>query len=103
MSKNKFIFEQTGITSDNKPIMSGCYQMYQTHGVPLDVIFSYLKDNNYVPDWIDIYKTARLNGVSHERFLSKLEPDIDDSFGPEWTKIVLEKLDFLFKTKERSI
>ncbi len=100
MAKEKFILTPTGKTSDNKIVLAGCYQMYQTHGVPLDIILSYLKDNNYVPDWIDIYKSARVNGMSHERILSKLEPDIDDSFGPEWTKIVLEKLNKIFGEKK---
>ena len=99
MAKNKTILFVTGVTKDNKKIFGGCFDMYQIHGIPLDIIFNNLKDNNYVPDWIDIYRSARSNGMSHERILSKLEPDIDDSFGPDWTKIVLENLNKIFGEK----
>jgi hypothetical protein len=100
MSKNKDIFKPTGITPENKIVLAGCFDMYQIHGVPLDMIFSYLKEHDCVPDWIDIYRSARSNGMSHERILAKLEPDIDDSFGPEWTKEVLEKLNLIFGEKK---
>jgi len=99
MAKNKSKFKVTGITAEGKYVLAGCYEFHQTEGLPLEILFNYLKERNYIPDWIDIYRSARSNGMSHERILAKLEPEIDDSFGPEWTKEVFKNLNLIFGEK----
>lgn len=100
MAKNKSILFVTGITTENNLVIGGCFDVYQIHGVPLDIIFNHLKAHNYVPDWIDIYKSARSNGMSHERILAKLEPEIIDSFGLDWSIKILEVLNKVFGEKK---
>ena len=98
MAKHKkAILYQTGQTPDGKIVLSGLYKFFETHGLPLDVLFDCCIDRNAVPDWIDLYKSARLAGMEHERILSKLEEAISDSYGKEWSNIVISRLNKLYK------
>jgi len=92
---------QSGITENNKPIISGIYKTFETHGIPLDIILSILIDGNSVPNWIDLYKDCRLAGMEHDRVLSKLEEAICDSYGKEWSDQVIFRLNSIFKTQEK--
>lgn len=93
-------FIQVGITTDNKPVLSGIYKFYETHGIPLDVIFICFMENNWVPSWIDLYKDCKLAGIKHERIIAKLSEAIQDSFGEGWAQQVISKLNLLFTNKE---
>lgn len=94
---SKRILYQTGQTTDGKEVLAGLYKFYETHGLPLDVLFICCMERNAVPDWIELYQSARLAGMGHNRLLSKLEEAISDSFGKEWSDIVISRLDKEFK------
>jgi len=96
--KNNLIF-QSGKTTDDKIVLSGAYHFFETHGVPLDVLFTLFMERNSVPDWVELYQSARLSGMKHDRILSKLEEAISDSFGKKWSDIVISRLDKEFKDK----
>ncbi len=84
---------------NHKPVYAGVYKLYETHGLPLDIILSSFKDKGWVPDWIDLYLTAISAGMGHARILSKLEESISDSFGKEMADHVISRLKEIFKTK----
>jgi hypothetical protein len=96
MKLHKDILIQSGVSGD-KPVMSGIYKFYETHGLPLDVIFSLFIEKGYVPDWIDLYKSAKNAGMKHDRIISKLEESISDSYGKEFCEKVISVLDSIFK------
>lgn len=98
--KPKTQLKQTGITPEGKPIYSGLYRFYETHGFPLDAILTCFKNQGYLPDWIDFYLTAREAGMSRERVFSKLEEAISDSFGKEFSDHVIFTLGEIFNPKE---
>jgi alanyl-tRNA synthetase len=100
--KTKAQFIQSGITEDNKLVFSNVYKFYETHGLPLDVIFNIFLDKGYLPDWIDFYKSALSAGMQHTRIISKLEEAICDSFGNEFSDVVIFRLDNLFKNKDNN-
>ncbi len=91
---------KVGITTDNKPVISGIYKFYETHGLPLDIIFDIFIRKEWVPDWISLYQDALAAGMQHDRILSKLEEAINDSFGKEWAAVVIFRLDNIFAPKE---
>lgn len=95
MAKKDLLY-QSGITIDNKPVYSGIYSFYETHGIPLDVIFALLNDNGIVPNWTDLYLDAKKAGMSHDRIVSKLEESISDSLGKEWVAQVIPNLNKIF-------
>lgn len=93
----KTIIFQSGVTSDNKKVISGIYKMFESHGIPLDVIFSLLKERNIIPDWINLYRDCRRSGMGHDRIISKLEEAINDSYGKEFGIQVIYNLNLIFK------
>lgn len=97
MSKRKAILFQTGTTPDSKPIFGGVYKFYETHGLPLDVIFISFMEKGWMPDWINFYLAATSGGMQHNRIISKLEEALSDSYGKEFSDTVISKLDSLFK------
>ncbi len=99
--KNKFLLFQTGITSDNKIVIGGCFAFYETYGVPLNVFLICCVENNSIPDWIDFYLAALAAGMEHDRILSKLEEAINDSFGKEFCDAVIFRLGELFKKENK--
>lgn len=98
--KDKNILFQTGITADNKKVIGGLYDMYQINGVPFEIMFAFCNENNSVPDWIDIYKNARKNGMAHDRIISMLTEGIQDSYDIDWVNKVISKLQEVFGEKK---
>ena|SRR5579885_1614453 len=99
--KSKTGLSQTGITPEGKRVMNGVYKYYETHGLPLDVLFTVFIRKDWIPDWISFYQEARAAGMEHSRILSKLEEAISDSFGKEWSDLVILKLNQIFGSQEK--
>lgn len=89
--------KQTGITTDDKPVISGCFRLSETEGLPLEIIFDYFAKNDVMPNWIDTYKECLTAGMKHKRILSMLGEAIYESFGKEFRDVVISRLDLLFK------
>ena len=92
MPKKKRLHYQTGTTPEGKSVISGVYKLYETIGLPLDVIFTCFRERNWIPDWIDFYLGAVSSGMEHTRILGKLEEAISDSFGKELADVVISRL-----------
>lgn len=86
--------------SEDKTIINNVFHFYETHGLPLDVIFICLMERNIVPNWINFYQAAIKAGMKHSRIISKLDEAISDSFGKEISDVVISRLDSIFKNKE---
>jgi len=94
--KTNNIFIQIGITQDDKLVVDGVWKMFESHGLPLDSIFTCLKEKNAVPCWITLYKQMKLAGMKHERILAKLESDVADSYGATFCSVVISQLNNIF-------
>lgn len=97
MKKTDFI--QVGVTNDGKPVMSGVFFFYETHGIPLEIIFMSFIDKNLIPSWIDLYKDMRLSGLTHNRIITILQDSISDAYGQEWSTNVILQLNEIFDRK----
>jgi len=83
----------SGTTTDGKQVCCGIFRFYETFGLPFDVIFDSLTKHNSLPDWIDLYITARDSGMSHRSITSKLADPVSDVYGSEFSTVVLERLE----------
>jgi hypothetical protein len=92
-----------GETTDGKTLVDGIWEMYETYGLPLDIIFDVLIQKQSVPDWIVLYKQMLKSGMQHSRIISKLDEAIADSYGKEFRDVVISKLDQIFKPVEEKI
>jgi hypothetical protein len=99
--KNKNPLYIIGYTENKEPVMGGVWSAYETHGLPLDIIFDVCIQRKWIPGWPDLYKDMKKSGMEHGRILSKLEEAINDSFGKEYGAVVISRLDEIFAPKEQ--
>ena len=99
MSKKNEIIFQIGIAED-KSIVAGIWKMFETHGLPLDTIFTLCIQKNWIPCWTTLYKDMVASGMKHDRIISKLEEAISDSFGKAFCDVVIFRLNNIFNSKE---
>lgn len=100
--KSDSIIIVIGKTPDDKFVVDGIWKTYETHGLPLDIIFDVCLQRGWVPDWSKLYIQMVASGMKHDRILSKLESDINDSFGKDFGEAVIFRLDQIFKVKPAS-
>ena len=97
MSNINEILKQVGKTEDGKfSIVKGVYTLFETTGLPLDVMLENLKNKNIIPDWIEFYREARLAGISHDRVISRLEEALIDVWDKSFSNLVIERLNKIF-------
>ena len=77
-----------GRTVDGKPVFSGIYRLYETHGIPFNAIFEALDQKGGLPDWVSIIREARDAGVTPDRAIAKIHDAVSDVFGPEFQAVV---------------
>lgn len=89
------MFTIQGKTTEGKPVISGVYRAFETHGLPLDLLLEQLNEKGLVPSWPDFYVEALSAGMKHERILSKLEPALLDVYGRDFKNEVIRRLNAL--------
>ncbi len=88
------MLEVKGKTTNDKLVFGGVYKIYETHGMPLDIILDLLHNNNYMPCWVSLYDDCVSAGMKRERIIPKIETACADSlFGPEFAKEVRRRLE----------
>jgi hypothetical protein len=87
-----YVLPQVGVTRDGKPVISGVYEFHETYGMPLEGLFGWLADHNMVPDWLDVYRWAKKNGMEHDRIINKLRDPIEDAWGVSFADVICNML-----------
>jgi hypothetical protein len=95
--KKDSLLERIGSTVDGKALYKGVYRFYETEGLPLDILFDLLDQKNSMVSWLHFYEEAILNGMKHDRIISKLEESICDVWGKAFFDIVKSNLDIYSK------
>lgn len=85
-----------GVTTDEQQVVAGVFRLYETEGLPLEVIFQALMDRDCIPCWISFYRECFHAKMKHNHILSKLEPAIADSYGSEMAAEVIRTLNRLY-------
>jgi len=68
------------------------FTLLEQQGLPLDLVLDLLQQHNSIPDWIELYQTARLHGWNHRTIVSKLETALFDVYGGKFRDYIIEKL-----------
>lgn len=79
--EHAFSIQPVGTTPDGKTVVTGLFKVYNTIGLPLDVIVESLDQSGCVVDWGDFYVEARRCGMSREAILVRIEDALHDVFG----------------------
>lgn len=62
---------QSGITIDGKPVLSGVFDLVGTVGLPLDIVICELIDRGAVIDMMDFIRDARRDGWKNRTIISR--------------------------------
>lgn len=79
-----------GKNKEGNYIVNGVFSIYETNGIPLDILFEQLRLNNYIPDWFQFVVDAVESGMDKNRVISMLDSSISDSYGSEFRDNVLK-------------
>jgi hypothetical protein len=45
--------QESGMMTDNRPVLAGSFPLVGTHGVPLEVVLAFFQQRGLVMDWPD--------------------------------------------------
>lgn len=82
-------------TADGKALVSGIYKLYETEGIPLDIIFTYCQASGYMVSWLHFMEEALQAGMKASRVISKLEEALSDAW-PEYKSIIIRTLETIY-------
>ena len=77
-------FDTVGITPEGKKVVSGVFRVFDTIGLPLDVIFDLCEQENLMPSWTHFYDDA----IKEKTIYNRLETNVSDVYGkPFWLEV----------------
>jgi len=88
----KQLVKIVGKTSDDRLVLSGLFRFAETYGLPLEIIFQLLKDNNMIPSWSHLLEEAKKAQVNMERFKRRLQDNIVDIYGRDYYHEIARRL-----------
>ena len=91
--------EYIGKTTDGKVVVSGLFELFSTHGLPLADVFFLCRENGQIPNWIEFYKEVQAGGWSHKTIINRLSDSISDIYGKEFSEVVIQRLNQIFQEK----
>ena len=97
--KIKGPFKIVGMTEDRKPVVGGLFDMYQTHGFPLDILVDYFEAKGWGVSTLDIAAEMYIAGVKPSTIPDKVA-SLFESHSPEWRNEVIARLKRVISTTE---
>lgn len=98
--KKKIQFDHVGSTSDGKKVVSGIFRVFDTCGLPLDVVFDLCNQKDLIPSWTHFYDDASKQGWSDKTIFNRLETNISDVYGKDFWLEVEKRLTLYIETKD---
>lgn len=81
-----------GKTNNDKLVLSGYFKLYDAHGIPLELIFNYAKEEGYVLSVDSFFIDAIKAGWKKDRIINLLKDVLLELHGPIHQNEILEKL-----------
>lgn len=76
------LLRRSGVATDGRGVMAGCYRVSETHGMDLGTVFSLLQGNDLYPDVGSTIREMARAGMAPERIHSRLNEAFHDAYGP---------------------
>lgn len=76
--------KQIGETIDNAMVVSNVFKLYDTNGVPLELIVEEFKANNVIVAWDVFYEDALKAGWKESNIEAKMLAAINDNYDKEY-------------------
>jgi hypothetical protein len=81
-----------GQTENGKRVVSGVFKLFDTHGLPLDIIFKMCYDYDLVVDIPELCSSAFAGGWTKKTLINRLRPALVDIYGKDYADTVFQKL-----------
>lgn len=91
MARKRFL-HKVGVTTLGVPVVAGVYKLYETHGLPLDVLIGTLYEKRYLPCWLSLFDEGVAAGVRPDRWARTIVVAVSDTLGEPWTSTVRARL-----------
>jgi hypothetical protein len=78
-----------GMTTDGHRVVAGVFKLYDTAGLPLDVLFSELREHDILPSWLHFCRDALNAGWKPKTIVSRLQDSLADAYSPRFRDGVL--------------
>ncbi len=78
--------KQTAITSDSKPSFGGVFALYDSIGLPIEMIIRQFNNYDLQINWLSFKEDALKAGWTSETIKSRLYEGVLIEYGPEYLK-----------------
>jgi len=68
--------EVVGKAREDRLVVSGVFKLFETTGLPLEIIIEELWEDGYIPSWNDFYKEAEAAGVGHRSIMIRIQEGV---------------------------
>ena len=93
--KKKFNFDVVGKTKEGFNVISNIFLLYDTYGLPLQVIYDITQKYNFVISWVHFTQDALKAGWSEKKIKSTIHELFVDIYPPDIRKELDEKINFI--------
>ena len=100
MARKRQGFDIVSVTEDGIKVVSGVFRVFDTCGLPLDVIFDQCRENNLMPSWIHFYDDAIKQGWTEKTIVNRLSIGVSDSYGKPFWEEVEKRLKLYIDSKD---
>lgn len=69
-------------------MVGNIFAAYNSRGIPLEIVFEFLRRNDLIPCWVSFYKDARGCGWKDEKILTTVEQVLRDVNYPQVDEVV---------------
>jgi hypothetical protein len=99
LKKTKLGFDIIAVLEDGTTVVSGVFRVFDSCGLPLDIVFDLCRNNNIMPSWTHFYDDAIKQGWVDKTIFNRLEGNISDVYGkPFWLGVKL-RLELYIESK----
>ena len=82
----KQLLTVVGVTEDGSKVVSGIFRMFDTVGLPMDVVLDVCRNSGFIPSWTHFYTEAIAAGWKPKTVYNRLMDNISDVYGVEWMR-----------------
>lgn len=98
MGRKKKGITQVGVTPEDKKAIDGVFRMFDTIGLPLDIILDQLHERDLVVSWKHFFRDALKAGWTLKTTMNRVTIAVRDAYLPDYADEVVKRLELL---KER--
>jgi len=86
------MLRKVGTTPEGINVVANTFKLFDTRGLPLDIMLDLMRENNMIPDWIDFYQEASASGWKDKTIRLRIHTAVVDIYGEEYGDEVLNRL-----------